>query len=429
MARLSDRIVALVVCAVFCLICCAAAGKSQQISAGDASYHTFRERQFVAFNPDYKSLRAQRIERAQALGRQVVELEGQGRDTACAHQILMEAAWLLGNTADFARIDRRLDDLRNVLDHPEIEVLGHQQDPADGSWGRCYTEWFFKLDGTYAHLDRASTRNESPNVAPRFLDRVNSPQKLRKYFTAVSVSDITHQGLDHRREMNESMGDLLRFILQNRPEGYAWRPSVKAAMMDLVLNRLRNPQTGWWGERYVLPGKPEWVDDLSMTFHMIRYLNGNVPDMQKVVDTALAVRDLDYPVGWLDDGRYTNHNNMDAAVLFGFGWNSATEAQRKMMAAEIDRMLNWCITESLQPDGSFRITGYGDDSVEEADYFGITFLTRIGFFDRSRRFWTSRDFPQALEIRHRLLAYVAKHEATGAAGGSFYENALKELGF
>jgi hypothetical protein len=423
--RLPEKIVVLAVC----MGCCAAAGKSQQISAGDAAYHRFREQEFVAFNPHYKDFRAQRAKSAQALGRQVFDQEAQGRDTACAHQILMEAAWLIGNTADFERIDRRLDDLRDVLAHPGMEALGHQQDPADGSWGRCYTEWFFKLDGTYAHLDKASTRNESLRIPARFLDRVNSPEKIRKYFTAVSVSDIAHQGVDHRREMNESMADLLRFILQDRPQGYAWNPSLKAAMMDLVLNRLRNPQSGWWGEAYLFPAGVERVDDLSMTFHMIRYLDGNVPDMQKVVETELAVSNLDYPVGWLEDGHYTNHNNMDATVLFGFGWNSATEAQRKRMASEIDRMLNWCLTESLQPDGSFRIVGYGDDSVEEANYFGITFLTRIGFFDKDRRFWTSRDFPQSAGVRQRLLAYIAEHKSTGAAGGSFYENARKELGF
>lgn len=413
---------------VVSISCCVAVGRAQGISGGDTDYHTFREHEFVAFNPRYKQFRAQRIRRARALGRQVLEQETRGQDTACAHQILMEAAWLIGNTADFARIDERLDDLQHALAHPQMEALGHQQDPTDGSWGRCYTEWFFKLDGTFDHLNKASTRDKLLKVPPRFLDRVNSPEKLRKYFTGVSVSDIARQGLDHRRQLNESMADLLRFILRNRPRGYVWNPAIKAVMMDLVLNRLRNPQTGWWGERYLVHGRVEWVDDLSITFHMIRYLRGNVPSMQQVVDTALTVRNLDYPVGWLEDGHYTNHNNMDAAVLFRFGWNSATEAQRKMMAAEITRMLDWCLTESLQPDGSFRFTGYGDDSVEEANYFGETFLTRIGFFDKRRRFWTNRDFPQSAEIRRRLLAYIAKHRKTGAVGGTYYEHALEELG-
>ena len=411
-----------------CLCCCVVSSLAYQASASDTNYHRFRERQFVAFNPRYKLLRARRIERARALGRRVFEQEAQGWDTTCAHQILMETAWLISNTADFARIDRRLDALQYTLVHPQNESLGRQQNPIDGSWGRCYTEWFFKLDGTYDHLNKASTRNKPLKIAARFLDRVNSPEKLRNYFAAVSVSDIASQGVDHRRELNESMADLLRFILTNRPKGYSWNAGVKAAMMDLVLKNLRNPQTGWWGERYVRDGTAEQVDDLSMTFHMIRYLSGKVPNMRKVVDTALAVRNLDYPVGWLEEGHYTNHNNMDAAVLFKFGWNSATEGQKRTMAAEISRMLDWCLSDSLQPDGSFRLRGYGDDSVEEANYFGVAFLARIGFFDKRRCFWTNQDFPQSAAIRQRLLAYIARHMSSGAAGGAYYENALKELG-
>jgi hypothetical protein len=424
MARPEGKFIGL----VLCVCCCAVSSRAHQASASDTNYHKFREQQFVAFNARYKLLRAERIRRARALARRVFEQEAQGRDTTCAHQILMETAWLIGNTADFARIDHRLNDLQETLARPQRESLGRQQDPTDGSWGRCYTEWFFKLDGTFDHLNKASTRDKPLKIAPRFLDRVNSPEKLRNYFTAVSVSDIARQGVDHRRALNESMADMLRFILRDRPKGYSWNAGVKAAMMDLVLNDLRNPQTGWWGERYVRNGTVEQVDDLSMTFHMIRYLNGDVPGMRKVVDTALTVRNLDYPVGWLEDGHYTNHNNMDAAVLFKFGWNSATGPQKKAMAVEISRMLDWCLSDSLQPDGSFRLRGYGDDSVEEANYFGVAFLARIGFFNKHRRFWTNRDFPQSAAIRPRLVTYITRHMASGAAGGTYYENALKELG-
>jgi hypothetical protein len=424
MARPEGKLISFFVC----MCCCVVSSQAYQASATDTNYHKFREQQFVAFNPRYELLRAERIRRARALGRRVFEQEAEGRDTACAHQILMEAAWLISNTADFARIDRRLDDLQDTLAHPQSESLGRQQNPADGSWGRCYTEWFFKLDGTFDHLDKASTRNRPLKVAPRFLDRINSPEKLRNYFTAVSVSDVPRQGVDHRRELNESMADLLRFILRNRPKGYPWNSALKATMMDLVLNYLRNPQTGWWGERYVRSGTVKQVDDLSMTFHMTRYLNGNVPGMRKVVDTALSVSNLDYPVGWLDDGHYTNHNDMDAAVVFKFGWNSASEAQKRTMAGEINRMLEWCLSDSLLPDGSFRLRGYSDDSVEEANYFGVAFLARIGFFDKHRRFWTNQDFPQSAEIRRRLLTYIAKHRASGAVGGNYYESAMEELG-
>jgi hypothetical protein len=95
------------------------------------------------------------------------------------------------------------------------------------------------------------------------------------------------------------------------------------------------------------------------------------------------------------------------------------------MVEQIEKMLNWCLTESLQADGSF-VHG-GDDSVEENTYFGAAFLSRIGFFDRKRRFWTKREFPEAPEIRQRITRFINQHRTEGAVGGTYYENALREL--
>jgi len=239
------------------------------------------------------------------------------------------------------------------------------------------------------------------------------------------ISNIARDGVDHSRELNESIADLMRFILTDRPKGYHWDPHLKAALMDVILHRLRNPETGWWGERYVFNGKMEFVDYLSLTFHIVRYLNGDVPEMRQIVETTLALKDLNDPPGWLSDNLFTDHNNMDVAVLFRFGWKASTIAQRRVMAEQIEKMLNWCLTESLQADGSF-VHG-GDDSVEENTYFGAAFLSRIGFFDRKRRFWTKREFPEAPEIRQRITRFINQHRTEGAVGGTYYENALREL--
>jgi hypothetical protein len=90
-------------------------------------------------------------------------------------------------------------------------------------------------------------------------------------------------------------------------------------------------------------------------------------------------------------------------------------------------MLTWCLHESLQPEGSFKPDEGTSDSLEESDSWGVSFLARIGFFDRARRFWTDEDFPDAEQIRQRLIGYIEKHKATGGAGGTYYEHALEEL--
>jgi hypothetical protein len=215
------------------------------------------------------------------------EKEEQHSDVACAHQILSEIKWLMDSTADFKRIDKRLDDIQRVLARPEEESLARQQNPVDGSWGSCYTEWFFKLDATYDYV-----HEHNPIYPLHFLDRVNSPEKLSEYFSSIAVSNIAENGVDHRRELNESLADLLRFILRDRPTDYSWASAMKPAIMQIVRNRIRNPDTGWWGARYQHNGEIYFVDDLSITFHMLSYLAGNVPDLSKIVSTELTSRIL-----------------------------------------------------------------------------------------------------------------------------------------
>jgi hypothetical protein len=408
------------------VICgCVPASSTEFAPPADRDYQKLRQQAFISYSAAYSQMRAERIHRAISLGKRVFQMEAQGQNIACAHQILVETKWLLGDTADFPRIDQRLNTLENVMDHPDLEEAATRQDPNDGSWGSCYMEWFFKVDATYEHLNQDATRNIQPEIRLTFLDRINSPEKLKQYFDGVMISNIARDGVDHSRELNESIADLMRFILTDRPKGYHWDPHLKAALMDVILHRLRNPETGWWGERYVFNGKMEFVDYLSLTFHIVRYLNGDVPEMRQIVETTLALKDLNDPPGWLSDNLFTDHNNMDVAVLFRFGWKASTIAQRRVMAEQIEKMLNWCLTESLQADGSF-VHG-GDDSVEENTYFGAAFLSRIGFFDRKRRFWTKREFPEAPEIRQRITRFINQHRTEGAVGGTYYENALREL--
>jgi hypothetical protein len=165
-------------------------------------------------------------------------------------------------------------------------------------------------------MNHHTTRNLEPDLPLRYLDRINSPTKLREYFARVSVSDIARNGVDNSRELNESMADLMRLILWDRPRGYRWDPHLKHVLMDISLHDLRNRDTGWWGERYAASLHSEFVDYLSLTFHTVRYLDGKVPNMKRVVESTLALKDLSEPSEWLSDGHFTDHNDMDVAVLF-----------------------------------------------------------------------------------------------------------------
>jgi hypothetical protein len=403
---------------------CAAASQAAKVPQADLEANARMEHDFLAYDPHYKEEKEVRIERIRNIAREVLEKESAGQKTACSHQILFEAMSLIISSADFKFIDQRLQDAETSLTHPEMQAKAEKPDPFDGSWGGCYVEWYLRAGASYDQLRKSRDASSKPSPLPSWLDRIATPEKLKDYLISISVSDISHTGVDHEREFNDMLATLTRMLIRDR--NFSVDPELKATLMDLLLHRFRNPDTGWWGESYSRSGHVEFVDDLSITFHLVSYLEGRVPDMPTVIDTTLAVKDLDYPVGRLWKGHYWNHNNMDLVTLFQYGWASASDQQRKAMQAEIEKMLRWCLTDSLQPDGSFKPV-LADGSLEESMEYGVSFLARIGFFDKSKRFWTSQDFPQAEEVHNRILTYVKKHQASGGAGGTQYQGVLEDL--
>jgi hypothetical protein len=77
-----------------------------------------------------------------------------------------------------------------------------------------------------------------------------------------------------------------------------------------------------------------------------------------------------------------------------------TAAQRADSRAAIRRMLDFCLTQSLWPDGSFNLND--ELTIGESFEFPCLFLHEIGFFDAANRFWTSERFPQARQIASRI---------------------------
>lgn len=400
-----------------------------QPPSADVDAEAKKRAEYIAYltrtTPGYREILVRQRSRIAALRGRVRQREMAGRDTSCSKQILEEIAWLTDDTMDFARSSRRMDDLEFVLAHPEEEPKAGQQDPDDGGWGRCHSEWFFKVNATIVHITNPPNRSERPRYELHLLDRVNAPEKLTQYFDSVSVSDISRTGRDNARELNESLENLGRMILRGRPAYYHWDSRLKDTMMDIIMHRLRNSQTGWWGSRYVRDGNVQFIDGLSMTYHMVTTLNGKVADLDKAMTHLLAVKGLDYPIGWLRDGQYSNHHEMDVIGLFHYGWPYMSGEQRRVAAEEIRKIVRWCLDESLQPDGSFKLTG--GDSVEEETSFGASLLDQAGVFDRAKRFWTVDDFPAAQDVRTRIVGFVSKHIESGGAGGTYYRHLLEDL--
>ena len=368
---------------------------------------------FTVFDPEFIARRGARAARAEALALRVSDAEARGEPNDCAYQILFETRSLLISSADFAHIDHRLADLQRTLEHPQSDLTDDK-----GMRGACYDAWWLKLYATYAWLDAHAPDEPAPHPLPAFLEPVETPAKLVAYLEPLAISNVRADGVDHEREFNDTLASLLQIIVRGRPQNYTVDPTLRTALIDLVLNRFRDHATGYWGETYVRDGRRIFVPDLSITFHVISYLKGLVPDLPQVLATTLSMKRLDYPSGWLWQGQYWNHNDMDVVTLFRLAWPSATPGQRKEMAEEINQMLVFCLNRSLRPDGSFRAVT-PDGSQEDAEYYGASFLARIGYFNPAYRFWTGRSFPEAPEVRARILAFARAHASSGPTGDAY----------
>ena len=364
-----------------------------------------------------------------SLEKKAADLEKQGKKNIAANQIIHETHWLCNSTRDFERIDDRLVELRRVLSDPAFIGSRDEQSDKDGSWGKWYTEWFFKLDASYEEIKILSENGKRPRYPLRFFDRVNSPDTLTAHLRRLSVSDMDKDGVDNARELNETISAVIRMVTRKQPSDYPFHPRLKEALTGFILNELVDPDTGYLAYRYRTDNGIDKRISLSMTFHVVQYLDGRLINWNKLITTTLAMKDREFTDGgWLDNGKYVNHHNMDVAELFRLAWPYVTPKLRDAMRTELGKMPKWCIADSIQEDGSFKKADFENDSVEEYTYFGASFLCRVGYFDKRKRFWTDRDFPGASEHKAPIIRFIRGHMDAGGAGGSYYRNALKQLG-
>ena len=265
------------------------------------------------------------------------------------------------------------------------------------------------------------------NEVFRFFDQINSPGKLLAYLRSLQVSEVSNTGVSGRRELNESVSAILRMVLRKQPSSYAFHPQLRPTLLKFILEEWRDPETGFWGAWFrTKNGELHKTDDLSMTFHIISYLNGDVPDLDKVMSTTLAMKKNAYPYGWLTDGTvYENHHNYDVVKLLRLAWSHSTETQKGEARGEIEKMLKWCLSESVGSDGSF-VRSKSDESIEDSFYFGVSFLNEVGYFDPARRFWTGQEFEGAEKLLQTISQSACTKLAQGKSGPTL-RNTLKKL--
>ena len=322
--------------------------------------------------------------------------ESGGGDMSCSRQILQELRWRLEYTAHTTAAYETLDRLRATTALP-FPGTTHLPD-ADGSYEPSTRTWFLRLDASVDHM--LAPDFDDRGRSPRFLDRINDPARLQIYLESLLVSRPTEDGIDRRKELNFATANLVRLILWRRPRNYRWHSGLEAVIRRFIAE-WQDPITGFFGASYQIGRRRLRTVDLSLTFHMARYLEGKIGYWPQLIDTLIGIRDDRYPNGWLDEVGLTSHNNYDVAVLFQLGWPHMRADQRSRAAQELARLLDWCVTTAIAPDGAIRARAVGE-SLPESYYFTIAFLDTVGYFDRAKRFWIEREFSDAPTVLVRL---------------------------
>lgn len=362
-----------------------------ELVVGDAA----RERidaAFGRFDPAHEVRRAARRARLDALGKALFEREVAGENLACSRQMFVEAKWLVGYTAWWHRVDLMLDALEESLDEPD-QAFADEPSPEDGLYGVCATEDFVRVEATLEAYFELADAGEHPSVPRQPKAWARSPEALVDFLTDLLVSDIPTTGEDMRSRMGGLVSimaatqrrrevlELLRTTTTGEPLTRDEQRAVRNALLDFV-DAWQDPETGYWGAWYRDDDERVFkTTDLSITYHIVHGLKGQVRRWPELIRTTLALREQTYPFGWRSRGRWTNHNNYDLARIFRYGWPHMTAEQQAEVRETIQAMVDWAFAHGLEEDyAGFALAPELSSSVGAELYFGVSFLDAAGYF-------------------------------------------------
>jgi len=356
---------------------------------------------FDAF-PKMKALSGQANQTMESAEDTLLQRELDGFDTSWARNILYEAEWRINCTSDDLAASAAVDRLKAALklaDPPGARVQDHE-----GSFAPSTDVFFLKLDRS---TDQLLAREWPWRVKPAFLEPIDDPIRMVAYLQDLCWSDVRRCGRDNRKELNLAISVIARLVLRGGQAGYLSGPGFQP-VFERFARDWQDPKTGFFGVTYLLESGTEIrTNDLSLTFHIARYAPHLVRRWPTLIETLLAMKGERYPQGWLENGKMTDHNNYDVVELFHRGWPQMEADQRRMASEAVAEMLEWCLKESVSPEGKVRHPDKGD-LAPDSYYFAAAFLDTIGFFDRSKRFWTDEPLPDAEPIKTGMMGELRK---------------------
>jgi len=396
-------------------------------SRGKFGYDPLAE--FIEFDPLYKTKHARYVSELEDLQRDLAQQSAKGRVTPCSRQLFLEARWLVFYSAHWDQMEERLGALREMLARPADPSDAREQVAEDGSFDHCSHAWFLKLDSTIEEVEFRTEKGEKIRYPLKLLDRVNSPEKLRAYLESLLASEVRKTGIDNRFELNIAITAIERFIVGHVATDYPFHPDLRRALFDFEDQVWQDPSTGFFGGSYRLPdGSVRKTADLSVTFHIVSYRRRSIRHIPEMMRTLLAMKNEEYPFGWMEKRVPSNHHNYDVVRLFRIGWPYMSEDQRKEARAEMHRMMDFCLHETMNPDGSFKMMD--EDTLGSSYLFPVSLLNELGYFRPSLRFWTDESFPKSMDVARRIEARIRAMHLTDTESAKVlrrFEEARLEL--
>jgi hypothetical protein len=358
---------------------------------------------FAAF-PEMKELSKQVNDVMEGAEETLSERELAGCDTSWTRAHLYEAEWRINCTNDYKAASHAVERLKAALDCVDPPD-GLTQD-CGGSFAPGTEVFFLKLDRS---TDQLLARQWPWRLPPTFLDRINDPGRMVTYLQDLCWSDVTRCGQDNRKELNLAVSVIARLVLQGGQAGYLSGPGF-VPVFERFVRDWQDPETGFFGVTYIIDDKhgiQVRTTDLSLTFHMVRYAPHLVRWWPLLIDTLLEMKDQQYPEGWLENSKMTDHNNYDVVELFSRGWPHLRPDQRQQANLEIKKMADWCLAHSVRATGEI-ITPDKGDMVTDSYYFAAAFLDTIGCFKQNKRFWADKGALQAdtESLRKAMIAQL-----------------------
>ena len=254
-----------------------------------------------------------------------------GESLMCSAQIFREVHWLVNYTNRADDIERRIADLKNSLENRD-QGFAARQDPKDGSFGPCFESWLWRLDASVDPLKELALRGEKPKYPLKIWEPVDTPEEIEKLFEGLLISDIASEH-NKRRELNlaiTALGQLLwlDYTAAVFPAHLDRRPLAEA-LKKFVDEEWQDQQTGYWGAWYKDGNEIKKTNDLSITFHIISYRDGQVGQLRQIARTTFAIRHVNYPYGWHSSGTQNNHHAYDVARIINLTWDHLGQTERQ----------------------------------------------------------------------------------------------------